>query len=132
MSVICTLFSFFIPLFGHPGACVTVAAPPVTMEIYTHNEYSIEYPSTYVVDDTSTEDVVLVEGPYGRLEIFRTDDFLPERLHGFSSSGLDPFEAALVPKEESTHRDYSFWSFYEEGDMPTKEELDMIIDSFTQ
>jgi len=70
--------------------------------------------------------LVLKEGE-SRLEVFKTADFAPERMHGYSSSGLDEFEWKLVPKQKIEEGEYTYWLFYKKGDTKVKEALEALI-----
>lgn len=59
----------------------------------------------------------------GRIEIFKGD-----RLHGYSSSGLEEFEWEHVPKREIRRGDVTLWMFYEEGDEDTRQQLEDYVE----
>jgi len=59
----------------------------------------------------------------GRIEIFEGD-----RLHGYSSSGLEEFEWKHVPKREVRRGDLTLWMFYEEGDDKTRQQLEAYLE----
>ena len=63
------------------------------------------------------------------LEIFKKSDF-EDRIHGYSSSGLEEFEHKLVPKQKKIVGDYELWLFYHEEDEGTKKDVLAIADSF--
>ena len=96
-----------------------------TVSTYSSADYTFEYPATYIVaEPTDSSDVLVVNGKGGRVEIFQR-----ERIHGYSSSGLEEFEADLVPKEKSEVDGYTVWIFYQQDDEETKESLQEIVDS---
>lgn len=99
------------------------------LETYSSDQYSFNYQNTYsILED---ENVLTIEGGKGRVEIFNANDFDGERIHGYSSSGLEEFEYEFVPKEKLTKEPFTIWLFYMEGDEETKETIQKIYESFT-
>lgn len=96
-------------------------------QTYESDNYSFEYPNSHSVHHENN--LLIVEGENGRVEIFKKSDF-DERIHGFSSSGLEEFEKELVPKEKHEVDGYEIWFFYEEGDIVAQGELQRIINTF--
>ncbi len=99
-------------------------------ELYSSEEYNFEYPVNYIIS-TNNDNVLVVQGETGRVEIFDTNDFEGERIHGYSSSGLEEFEYEFVPKLKLSKENYSIWLFYMEEDLETKKEIERIYNSFT-
>lgn len=121
------LLGIVIPL----SIVVTSACQGTGLNSYSNHLYSLEYPQTYtLVEATESEPILTVQNEQGRIEIFDLDDFGGERIHGFSSSGLEEFEAKLVPKEKIEKDGYHFWMFYTAGDQDTLLELQSIFNSF--
>jgi len=99
------------------------------LKTYSSDQYSFNYQNTYsILED---ENVLTIEGEKGRVEIFNADDFDGERIHGYSSSGLEEFEYEFVPKEKLTKEPFTIWLFYMEGDEETKKTAQEIHESFT-
>ena len=102
----------------------------ISMQTYTSDSYTIEYPETFtLIEPTDEEKVLMVRGEVGRLEIFKNSDFEPQRIHGFSSSGEDEFEYKLVPKEKIDLGEHTAWVFYPQGDDATKGAYGKIVQS---
>lgn len=96
-------------------------------QTYEGEIYSFEYPNEYSVEHDDGG-VLIVKGENGRAEIFKKES--EERIHGFSSSGLEEFEKELVPKEKLEVDEYEIWLFYEEGNEEAGSDLQMIVDTF--
>lgn len=97
------------------------------LETYSSDQYSFQYQDTYsILED---EKVLTIEGEKGRVEIFNTNDFDGERIHGYSSSGLEEFEYEFVPKEKLPKEPFTIWLFYMEGDEETKKAVQEIYES---
>ena len=64
------------------------------------------------------------------MEIFQTNDFSEERLIGASSTEFEEFEYKYTPKNKYQIGDFSFWFFYLDDDLKTKEELENIYNRF--
>ncbi len=97
---------------------------------YSNEHFTIDVPDEYPVSEpTGSNPVHVVRGPRGRIEIFRRSDF-EDRIHGYSSSGLEEFESKLVPKQKKIVGDYELWTFYHAEDEGTKAEILAIADSF--
>ncbi|MBD3156370.1 hypothetical protein GF369_00935 [Candidatus Peregrinibacteria bacterium] len=95
-------------------------------QTYDGEMYSFEYPNEYFIEHENGG-ILIVEGKNGRVEIFKKEE---ERVHGFSSTGIEEFEKELVPKEKLVVDDYEFWLFYENGDDVTAQVLGDILDTF--
>jgi len=101
------------------------------MQIYNSDEIFLHYPENYTIEAATEENPVLsITGENGRIEIFNPEDFDGMRIHGFSSSGEEEFEADLVPKEKLTEDGWEIWVFFEEGDETTQSELMEVVESF--
>ncbi len=104
---------------------------------YTSAKYGFQYPQGYVVEESKELPLVLiVRGSKGRVEIFKNADFKDPitkkegvRSHGYSSSGLDEYEAELVPKEKLDIGGHGVWLFYRKDDTQTREEVRKIFAS---
>jgi hypothetical protein len=94
---------------------------------YKSDLYSFEYPNSYSVDHQDGG-ILAIKSENGRIEIFEKES--EERIHGFSSSGIEEFEKELVPKGKLEVDGYEIWLFYEEGDGKVQEELQEIVDTF--
>ncbi len=92
------------------------------MKTFDHDFCSIHYPENYSVDLDENQRVIIIGGEKGRVEIFRSSDF-GERIHGFSSSGMEEYECKLVPKEKTRKGELEIWLFYHRDDNSTKDEL---------
>lgn len=104
----------------------------ITHETYSSDEFTIKYPEDYSVSESTNKDrLIVIEGDdkKGRIEIYNINNFETERIHGYSSSGLEEFESKLVPKEKITKENYEIWLFYSENDEETKSELQDISDT---
>lgn len=100
------------------------------LKTYSSSYYTLQYPQSYAVTEPNPlSKVLVVKGTKGRVEIFKTSDF-GNRLHGFSSSGQEEFEAKLVPKEKIKKGEFEVWLFYTSTDEKTKEEVQGIARSF--
>ena len=100
------------------------------LETYSSNQYSFNYQNSYSI--LEEENVLTIQGEKGRIEIFNADDFDGERIHGYSSSGLEEFEYKFVAKEKLTKESYSIWLFYMQDDEETAKELKNIYKSITK
>ncbi len=99
----------------------------INLETYSSDQYSFQYQDTYsILED---ENVLTIQGEQGRAEIFNPNDFDGERIHGYSSSGLEEFEYKFVPKEKLTKEPFTIWLFYMEGDEETKKAVQKIYES---
>lgn len=99
-------------------------------QTYTLENFTVEYPENYsIVESTSQEEPTIIEGENGKIEIYDTNNFDTEIIHGYSSSGLEEYEAILVPKEKITKENYEIWLYYIADDDQTKTELQNIADS---
>ncbi len=97
------------------------------LKTYSSDQYSFNYQNTYsILED---ENVLTIQGKQGRVEIFNANDFDGERIHGYSSSGLEEFEYEFVPKEKLTKETFTIWLFYMEDDEETKGEVEEIYES---
>ena len=97
------------------------------LETYSSDQYSFNYQNTYsILED---ENVLTIQGKQGRVEIFNANDFDGERIHGYSSSGLEEFEYEFVPKEKLNKEPFTIWLFYMEDDEETKGEVEEIYES---
>ena len=94
---------------------------------YSSDQYNFNYPNTYSISED--DNVLIIQGEKGRFEIFNVDDFDGERIHGYSSSGLEEFEYKFVPKEKLNKEPFTIWLFYMEDDEETKEKLQKIYES---
>ena len=118
-------------LFVSASVFFLIACQSMKLQSYSSDQYHFEYPSTYSIELSAQDTPVLtVRGEEGRIEIFKMEDFDGNRIHGFSSSGLEEFEAQLVPKEKLEKGDYTFWIFYLADDQDTSLELRAIFNSF--
>lgn len=108
------------------------------LNTYSSEQYTLEYPSTYSVEEPNEAFPVLTikKEDIGKIEIFKHEDFSTplsptpsKRIHGYSSSGIEEFEAKLVPKEELEIGDYDVWLFYLKDDKQTKKEVHKIFES---
>ena len=97
------------------------------LETYSSDQYNFNYPNTYSISED--DNVLIIQGEKGRFEIFNVDDFDGERIHGYSSSGLEEFEYKFVPKEKLNKEPFTIWLFYMEDDKKTKGEVEEIYES---
>lgn len=106
------------------------------LQTYLSNNYSLQYPNTYTIEEaTESSPFLTIQGEKGRVEIFKHSDFDDPlstdegKSHDYSSSGLDEYEAKLVPKEKLKIDGYDVWLFYLKNDEQTKMELRNIYES---
>lgn len=100
------------------------------LQTYSFDQYTFKYPNTYQIEEpTESFPVLAIRGNKGRVEIFKNTDFNGERTHGYSSSGLEEYEANYVPKKRYKIDDYDVWLFYQESDKQTKSETQNIFTS---
>lgn len=129
MSKIFKLLPIFISITMLTGCQST------NLQTHSFNQYTFQYPNTYLIEEpTESFPVLVVRGNKGRVEIFKNTDFndpvskvIVERTHGYSSSGLEKYEANYVPKEKYEIDDYDVWLFYQAGDEETKNEIQDIF-----
>lgn len=114
------------------SSILVMACQPKGLTQYTTEEYSFQHPTEYSIEEKmdGSAPYLLVQTENGKLEIFKTGDFSGVRMHGFSSSGLEEFEAQLVPKEKLTSGEFEFWLFYPKEDEKTQAGLHDIVRSF--
>lgn len=99
------------------------------LEIYSSDEYSLEYPSSYSVEEANESFKALtVRGEKGRVEIFKMNDF-GDRPSGFTGEETQEDIDDYVPKEQLKVADYDVWLFYSENDAQTKSEVQDIAES---
>lgn len=120
------LKTILLPLFCFSTLFILSAC---NLQSYSNDQYTIDYPEEYTIQEPSPDyDVLTIRGKKGRIEIFKAKDEI--RIHGYSSSGLEEYEAEYVPKEKLSHDGYSIWLFYNKNDEDAQEELQEIADSF--
>lgn len=106
-----------------------MACQAADLKTYSSADYSFQYPTSYSIKEPTLQSkVLIVRGDEGRIEIFKTSDF-GTRIHGFSSSGQEEYEAKLVPKEKIKNGNYEIWLFYTITDEKTKKEVQKIAQS---
>ncbi len=106
----------------------------ITHETYSSDKFTIKYPEEYSVSESTNKDRLIVieaDDKKGRIEIYDTNEYETELIHGYSSSELEEFESELVPKEIITKENYEIWIFYTADDDETKEELQNAVSSLT-
>lgn len=123
--------NYFLKLaFVLISATFLIGCTSKNLQTYSSNQYSFQYPDSYLIEEpTESLNALIIRGDNGRVEIFKNTDFDGERLHGYSGSGIEEFEAKLVPKEKLKIDDYNVWLFYTENDRQTKEEVHTIFES---
>ncbi len=109
-----------------------IGCQSANLQTYSSDELTLEHPSLYsIIEPTDSLPVLTIQGETGRVEIFKTSDFDGERIHGYSSSGLEEFEAELVPKQKLAIDNFTIWLFYTQGDNQTAAEIHNIYESLT-
>lgn len=124
---------WIISIFAIFLAIVLSANLLITHETFESKSISIKYPKDYYVSEYTDRDSLIIiedeEDGGERIEIYDTDQYDFDLIHGFSSSGLEEFESELVPKEKITKEHFEIWLFYNKDSIETKNTFHEIVES---
>src|SRR3989339_1972382 len=102
--------------------------PATKLKIYSDENYTFEYPSTYQIEEGTGISNVIVKKENGYLDIFRMESESGDKVTAF---GFEP-ESNPPQKIDNIENDKTWingWMYYNENDKETENELIQIFSS---